>query len=332
MRQHVRTAMDTALDIQVQALRRDEPARVERMRPVGRCWAEARMLPGDIVPSLGDLVSHLVNTLVNHRPPVDPTVLAAVVTAGTAIVHEFMHGFREAAWMPGAYVFDFRRELTMNLLTDRPTPADGPIPVAASYGLCSLHCRQPIAVDEATAIAQRLGGDGACSMLNTSGGVVLLPAEDVCTAATLAKELHEQLGDECWVAVAWRPRGQLAEAWHQARRVVSLVTAGRPPGTYSVLSVLTEYAAAENPMVSAELIDVIQRLAPHPVLMDTLTALLTADGNRTLAATNLHIHRSTLDYRLRRITQLTGQSPTTPQGLHTLATARTLYLIDGAMG
>ncbi|WP_374192733.1 helix-turn-helix domain-containing protein [Streptomyces sp. MBT62] len=56
-------------------------------------------------------------------------------------------------------------------------------------------------------------------------------------------------------------------------------------------------------------------------MLETLKALIAADGNRARAASELIIHRSTIDYRLQRIEQLTGHSPTTICGMRTLCTA-----------
>lgn len=87
--------------------------------------------------AVGDVTSCLVNTLAGLRPPVEAGVLAGVVTAGNAIVNEFLHGFR--ATSPSVEVLDARRELASILLTDRPLPVSGRIPVAESYAsaLCA---------------------------------------------------------------------------------------------------------------------------------------------------------------------------------------------------
>jgi DNA-binding PucR family transcriptional regulator len=65
----------------------------------------------------------------------------------------------------------------------------------------------------------------------------------------------------------------------------------------------------------------IEPVAGRPELLETLKALITADGNRARAASELIIHRSTIDYRLRRIEELTGHSPTSVSGMRTLCTA-----------
>ncbi|QUQ63733.1 PucR family transcriptional regulator [Kutzneria sp. CA-103260] len=265
----------------------------------------------DVVRALGDLPSRLVNTLAALHPQVDPTVLATMVTAGNAVVDEFLHGFSGT------------HDMATLLLADQPVP----VPVPDSYSLCALYYQEPRSPEQMAERIKAWGGDGTYTQLGTNGGVVLLSADDIPSAWARAEELQELIG-ECWLAATWRPRGQLAEGRRQASKVVALVAAGRPTGTYCVMHVLTEYAAAENPDVCEGLTETIRPLTAHPVLMDTLAALIAADGNRALAASRLHIHRSTLDYRLRRIGQLTGQSPTTTHGRHTLATARALYLIN----
>jgi DNA-binding PucR family transcriptional regulator len=73
------------------------------------------------------------------------------------------------------------------------------------------------------------------------------------------------------------------------------------------------------------LVTKIEPITRNGVLLETLRALLTADGNRSKAAAKLIIHRSTLDYRLQRIEQLTGYDPTSVRQLHVLSTALTAH-------
>jgi DNA-binding PucR family transcriptional regulator len=49
------------------------------------------------------------------------------------------------------------------------------------------------------------------------------------------------------------------------------------------------------------------------VLLDTLAALLAADGSPTRAADELYCHRNTVMHRLRRIETVTGRKLTDPR-------------------
>lgn len=64
--------------------------------------------------------------------------------------------------------------------------------------------------------------------------------------------------------------------------------------------------------------DVVSR----PDLWETLRELYEADLDRGRTARRLGVHRSTLDYRLSRVEQLAGISPTSVQGILLFATAR----------
>ncbi|MFI1035472.1 PucR family transcriptional regulator [Streptomyces sp. NPDC020951] len=154
-------------------------------------------------------------------------------------------------------------------------------------------------------------------------GTVLTPAGDLRQALSLAQWVWEDLGGGAvWISVAWRPYEQLARGVREAEDVLRLVCAlKRPPGVHRLDDVAVEHAVASCPEVSRHLAALIEPVVTRPELLQTLEALITADGNRARAAAELIIHRSTIDYRLRRIEELTGHSPTRVRGLHTLHTA-----------
>lgn len=54
--------------------------------------------------------------------------------------------------------------------------------------------------------------------------------------------------------------------------------------------------------------------------MATLDAYYRHDMNRRLTAAHLYVHVRTLDYRLRRVRELTGIDPATTHGVRTLTT------------
>ena len=63
-------------------------------------------------------------------------------------------------------------------------------------------------------------------------------------------------------------------------------------------------------------------VASRSDLWETLRELYQADLDRGRTARRLGVHRSTLDYRLSRVEQLAGISPTSVQGILLFATAR----------
>lgn len=66
---------------------------------------------------------------------------------------------------------------------------------------------------------------------------------------------------------------------------------------------------------------VLQPLRPHPELLDTLLRFVNNDLNRRRTANQLHIHPNTVDYRLRKIAELTGVDASQPGGIQRLAAA-----------
>ena len=62
-------------------------------------------------------------------------------------------------------------------------------------------------------------------------------------------------------------------------------------------------------------------------LWTQMLELVTTNGNRSQAAEQLIIHRSTLDYRIRRIEQLTGLYPGGVRGINVLSAAVTAHAV-----
>ncbi|WP_174189768.1 PucR family transcriptional regulator, partial [Nocardia barduliensis] len=62
-------------------------------------------------------------------------------------------------------------------------------------------------------------------------------------------------------------------------------------------------------------------LDEHPELLETLQVHIAHNLNRGRTARLLHVHTNTVDYRLKRIAQLTGFDPTMASGLWHLRSA-----------
>ena len=63
------------------------------------------------------------------------------------------------------------------------------------------------------------------------------------------------------------------------------------------------------------------RSIAHPELMETLEGYIATNLNRRVTARTLYVHTNTVDYRLKRITHLTGFDPTQATGLWSLRSA-----------
>ncbi len=64
------------------------------------------------------------------------------------------------------------------------------------------------------------------------------------------------------------------------------------------------------------------------VLLQTLRAFLDAGGALEASARALFVHANTVRYRLRRIAEISGESPTDPRGAYTLRLALTIGTLD----
>jgi hypothetical protein len=175
----------------------------------------------------------------------------------------------------------------------------------------------------------------ALGLLTNHDAVVLLasPAggSDDAAGPAILDRLEAVVGQRVTAATAWRPtRAELPAAVEEARQVLQLaVVTGRPPGIYRLDDLLLETMLAQPSVVAERLVKLLGPLAEGPALLQTLEAYLTADLDRRRAAQALHIHPNTLDYRLRRIRQLTGLAPTTTQGVQVLGAALLAWRLRG---
>ncbi|MFJ7270283.1 PucR family transcriptional regulator [Streptomyces sp. NPDC099050] len=96
-------------------------------------------------------------------------------------------------------------------------------------------------------------------------------------------------------------------AAQEAGRVLDLVRRlGRPPGCYRLDDVLLEHQIArpgDGLMLLAAKLDPLE---DHPFLLETLRVFVERGLNRRRTALELCVHRNTLDYRLQRVSALTG--------------------------
>jgi sugar diacid utilization regulator len=114
----------------------------------------------------------------------------------------------------------------------------------------------------------------------------------------------------------------LPEQHRQTREVLDIVLGlGRPPGSYRLEDVLLEYQLGRPTPATTRLAALLDPLSENPDLLPTLERYLAEDLNRRRTATVLHIHPNTVDYRLRRITALTGLDPAKPQDLQHIGAA-----------
>ena len=184
-------------------------------------------------------------------------------------------------------------------------------------------------VRRAQAALDDVAGEPVLSLLEPGGGSALLPL--VAGASADVSELVQQIvlrltaaagTDVLAGAAAASGIGDVVRAGRQANDVVRLARqVGMPEGGYVLRDVLLEYQLTRPSDAHDALRELLDPLDRNPDLQHTLEVYLAKDLDRRQTATNLHVHPNTLDYRLRRIVELTGLDPSTSRGLQLLGAA-----------
>jgi hypothetical protein len=170
-------------------------------------------------------------------------------------------------------------------------------------------------------------GTGSTGSSGNNGGNAGNPSTEAADAATeralaLARDFAEIVARPCAVGTATGAVSALAAAVALARQVSAAAPIEAVPSrAHDVADVFVELGTAGLPHVDQWLRDVAGRLSGGPALVTTLDAYYRSDMNRLLTAAALHIHPRTLDYRLRRVRELTGIEPGSTHGVRVLSTA-----------
>ncbi|WP_158839536.1 PucR family transcriptional regulator [Saccharothrix deserti] len=273
-----------------------------KVRAAGEGWVGGGR-PGELVELLSKAAAG------------DPE-LARLVRVGGQLVEDFLDGFRHREAVRQDTAATPPRDLVADLVDGRPIAPEVLDGLAPRYLITVVRGQ-----DQGAAELREVAGPGA--LVANRDGVLVLLAPDLGDehAELTVGQLSRWLAGG-WMTTARRARGEIPEGFAEATEVLRLVVAGRrPSGVYNMSDVLVEYAVTQHEEVAASLASVIKPLRSHPVLWETLTALVDADYNRNKAAKSLFIHRSTLDYRLQRVQQITGFDPTSGREAQVLIVA-----------
>lgn len=145
----------------------------------------------------------------------------------------------------------------------------------------------------------------------------------------LVRDFARALGRPCAVGTATATLSGLADALDRARRIsraAPLRQADSRLRPHTLADVFVELAVADVPFVDDWLSAVARRLDSGPDLLVTLDAYYRHDMHRGATATALNVHTRTLDYRLRRVRELTGIDPGSTRGVRTLSAVVTRRL------
>jgi PucR C-terminal helix-turn-helix domain len=161
--------------------------------------------------------------------------------------------------------------------------------------------------------------------LDSAGGTVLLPVAaappwpDLCG---LVSRAGRAAGTPVTAAAEVVEPAAIPAAVARNGEVVALVRrTGRPPGLYRLADVLLDYQLTRPSEALPALAALLEPLAGRPDLLDTLESYVSHALDRRTTAASLHVHPNTVDYRLRRITVLTGLHPGRPADLQYLNAA-----------
>ncbi|GGT42910.1 transcriptional regulator [Streptomyces purpureus] len=169
------------------------------------------------------------------------------------------------------------------------------------------------------------------SVLSGGGGLILIPhkapAADFGPAdrdrlSQLVVELGRMCGAEVLAAAAAAPPEGVADAARLAGEIREVAEAsGHEPGLYLLDDVLLEYQLSRPSPAREGLAALLDPLDTRPELLTTLRTFLACSLDRRRAAARLQVHPNTVDYRLRKATDLTGLDASRGADLVTLHAA-----------
>lgn len=177
-----------------------------------------------------------------------------------------------------------------------------------------------LARDVRQAVEERWGTSSIVSFSSNSG-VLLLPGR--VDPEPIGNALGSVLGGKWYVGHAQAADGPGTAAAHAAAESCADVPErlDYPSGVYGLKQLLTEVQATRPGPARTALLEVLVGLEDHAELLVTLATYTEEGGRRTETAKRLHIHPNTLDYRLRRIRELTGVDPVERDGAQLLRSA-----------
>ncbi len=147
----------------------------------------------------------------------------------------------------------------------------------------------------------------------------------------LVRDFAQVLGRPCAAGTATSPLSEVADALDLARRISRAAPLRRASARlrpHTVSDVFVELAVADAPFVDEWLHAVGRSLQPGPDLLVTLDAYYRHDMHRGATAAALNVHPRTLDYRLRRVRELTGIDPGSTRGVRIFSSVVTRRLSE----
>lgn len=153
----------------------------------------------------------------------------------------------------------------------------------------------------------RLFGTEVSALLDGGGGHALVPGRTELPDVA-AEVLREAAGPGLRLAATVASgAGDVPDAARVGEEIVRVATAcGHAPGPHHLDDVLLEYHLSRPSAGSARIAVLLAPLADRPDLTATLRTHLEQRQDRRATARVLGLHPNSVDYRLARITELTG--------------------------
>ncbi|MGW4633797.1 PucR family transcriptional regulator [Nocardia sp. NPDC004415] len=162
-----------------------------------------------------------------------------------------------------------------------------------------------------TALAQRCG-ESVLALLSVDGGTLLIPSDlaDEDSLDALVAGLSQSARADILATVISAATGEIPDAAQRAHELLDIVERLEClPGLYRFDDLALEYQLTRPGPGRARLGELLAPLDAFPELYETLRVHVANNMNRRRTARLLHVHTNTVDYRMRRVAQLTGFDP-----------------------
>lgn len=203
-------------------------------------------------------------------------------------------------------------ERSVLVLRHRPRRAADPTLAAVASRRRAREVRQAV---------ENLCGQESIFGFSPTGGVMLVPGR--LESEPLARAIGSVLRGKWYVGLAHATDRAGTPAAHEAAEGCADVPErlGYAAGVYELKQLLVEVQVTRPGPARSALLDVLAGLDEHDDLVETLAAHVAEAGRRADTAKRLHVHPNTLDYRLKRIREITGVDPVDRDGAQLLRSA-----------
>ncbi|WP_063012109.1 PucR family transcriptional regulator [Nocardia kruczakiae] len=328
----------------------ERPEHLQRLQHEASCWARDGIPIDTILRLMHDGVRLAIDLVTRSAVPRIGPAGVRRHTIDSDVVLDLLNTITST--VAGAYARQVQaaadrhhqhaaRALATALLEGRPTSAltrHGGIVIADEYWVLALTVlRYPDSLspradpDLLTAaplrrvraeLADRFRG-AALDVLSLDGGSVLVPTSLVEETGldALVADLTRTAGVPIAAAVTRAEAGAIPAAADRAHELLDLTARLGMTGLHRFDDLALEYQLTRPGPGLDKLSALLDPLDDYPELLSTLQCFIAHDQSRKRTANRLHLHPNSVDYRLKRIAQLTGLDVSRSTGLWYLRSA-----------